>query len=193
MSHRLFTAVPSDNRHVAYLMERQDCVVRLNHSLGDLGRREHRVRGKHAIWVLLSDLAEQKRTEPRARSSADRMSELEALQQVACLDFLSQDFEDWVNELGALGVVALCLRISATAHRCKCWTLTCEVVAGLSKAHQSRQCLVDQKPFQQRTHARLSSNKIVSVRGHRAQSTLSCRHSSDSYGRNKWPSCRTRD
>ena len=88
-------------------MHRERRVVRLDDGVRHLGRREHRVRPHDAVGVLLADLRDEERAHAGARAAAHGVDELEALEAVAGLGLLAHDVEDRVDELGALGVVAL--------------------------------------------------------------------------------------
>lgn len=88
-------------------MNRERRIVRLNHRIGNLRRRKHRESQHHPIRVLLSDLRNQERTHTRPGSTAERMADLKPLQAVTVLRLLPDHIEHRVDELGALGVVAL--------------------------------------------------------------------------------------
>ncbi len=69
-------------------------------------------RGDHDGKLLgrrtdLADFGNEQRAHARAGPAAERVRDLEALQAVAALGLLADDVEDRVDELGALGVVAL--------------------------------------------------------------------------------------
>ena len=89
------------------LVDRERGVVRLDDGVRDLGRGDDREGHHHAVRVLLADLADQQRSHAGARAAAQRVRDLEALEAVAGLGLLADDVEDRVDELGALGVVAL--------------------------------------------------------------------------------------
>lgn len=82
-------------------------IVGLNNGVGDLRGRENREGEHHSVWVLLSDLGNEKGPHPRARATAQGVADLEALHAVTVLGLLADDVEDGVDELGALCVVAL--------------------------------------------------------------------------------------
>ncbi len=88
-------------------MNGQRRVVRLHHGVGHLGGRDDRVRGHDAVGVLFSDLGDEQRAHPRAGAAAHGVRHLEPLERVARLGLLSDDVQHGVDELGALGVVAL--------------------------------------------------------------------------------------
>ena len=57
--------------------------------------------------VLLSDFADDERSETRSGSTSQRVSQLEALQTVALLRLPPHDLHDVVHQLGAICVVTL--------------------------------------------------------------------------------------
>ncbi len=71
------------------LMHRQRGVVGLHHSVRNFGRGHHAEGVHDAVGILLADLANQESSHARACSSSQRMSELEALQTVTALGFLT--------------------------------------------------------------------------------------------------------
>mmetsp|Transcript_8088 Transcript_8088/g.21636 ORF Transcript_8088/g.21636 Transcript_8088/m.21636 type:complete len:456 (-) Transcript_8088:52-1419(-) len=89
------------------LVHRERRVVGLDDRVRHLGRRDHGVRRHDAVGVLLADLRDEERAHAGARAAAHGVDELEALEAVAGLGLLAHDVEDRVDELGALGVVAL--------------------------------------------------------------------------------------
>mmetsp|Transcript_11881 Transcript_11881/g.30750 ORF Transcript_11881/g.30750 Transcript_11881/m.30750 type:complete len:467 (-) Transcript_11881:15-1415(-) len=89
------------------LVDREHAVVRLDHGVRHLGRREDREGAHHAVGVLLTDLGDEQGAHARAGAATERVGHVEALEAVAALGLLAHDVEDGVDELGALGVVAL--------------------------------------------------------------------------------------
>eukprot|EP00962_Isochrysis_galbana_P009216 scaffold2575_cov101-Isochrysis_galbana.AAC.1 len=89
------------------LVNGEHAVVRLDDGVRHLGRREDRVRAHDAIGVLLADLGDEQGAHAGAGAAAKRVRQCEALETVAALGLLAHDVEHGVNELGALGVVAL--------------------------------------------------------------------------------------
>ena len=98
------------------LMHGERGIVRLNNHVRDLGRREDRVGHHDTIRVFLAELGHEQRTHSGARASADGVAHLEALEAVACLDFLPCDIERLIDELSALGVVALGPVVTGAIH-----------------------------------------------------------------------------
>ena len=89
------------------LVDGQGGVVGLHHGVGHLGRR-HDGEGVHdAVGVLLADLGDEERAHAGAGTAAQRVCQLEALQAVAALRLLTDYVQHGVDQLGALGVVAL--------------------------------------------------------------------------------------
>ena len=89
------------------LVDREHAVVRLDDGVRHLGRREDRVGAHDAVGVLLADLGDEEGAHAGAGAATERVGDLEALEAVAALGLLADDVEDGVDELGALGVVAL--------------------------------------------------------------------------------------
>ena len=89
------------------LVDGERGVVRLDDGVGHLGGREDREGHHDAVGVLLADLGDQEGAHTRAGAATERVGDLEALEAVAALGLLADDVEDGVDELGALGVVAL--------------------------------------------------------------------------------------
>jgi hypothetical protein len=70
--------------------------------------RGHDGEGQHdAVGVLLADLGDEEGAHAGAGAAAERVGELEALEAIAGLGLLAHHVEHGVDELGALGVVAL--------------------------------------------------------------------------------------
>ena len=72
-----------------------------------LGRRHNGECIHNPVRVLFSDLADEQGAHTGAGAAPKWVCELEALQTVAALGLLSDHVENRVNELSALGVVAL--------------------------------------------------------------------------------------
>mmetsp|Transcript_31309 Transcript_31309/g.79466 ORF Transcript_31309/g.79466 Transcript_31309/m.79466 type:complete len:502 (-) Transcript_31309:80-1585(-) len=89
------------------LVDREGGVVGLNDRVRHLGRGHDREGEHDAVGVLLADLGDQEGAHARAGAAAERVRDLEALEAVSRLGLLADDVEDRVDELGALGVVAL--------------------------------------------------------------------------------------
>ena len=67
------------------------------------------------VGVLLTDLADEQGAHTGAGATTQRVGQLEALQTVAALGLLADHIEHRVDELSALGVVALGPVVSGTA------------------------------------------------------------------------------
>mmetsp|Transcript_7921 Transcript_7921/g.26197 ORF Transcript_7921/g.26197 Transcript_7921/m.26197 type:complete len:442 (+) Transcript_7921:36-1361(+) len=89
------------------LVHGQRGVVRLDDSVGHLGRRYDREREHHAVGVFFANLGNQKRTHTGTSTASEGVAHLEALQAVARLRLLAHDVQHAVDELGAFRVVAL--------------------------------------------------------------------------------------
>ena len=82
-------------------------VVRLHDRVGYLRAGADGERHHDAVGVLLADLGDEQRAHARAGAAAERVRDLEALQAVRRLRLLADDVQHRVDELRALGVVAL--------------------------------------------------------------------------------------
>ncbi len=89
------------------LVDRESSVVWFNDSVGDLGRGDDGKGGHHAVWELFADLGDQQCAHTSTGTTAERVSDLEALEAVAALSLTSDDIENLVNKLSTLGVVTL--------------------------------------------------------------------------------------
>jgi len=89
------------------LVDGEHAVVRLDHGVGHLRRREDGVGAHDTVGVLLADLGDQEGAHAGAGAAAERVGHGEALEAIAALGLLAHDVEDGVDELGALGVVTL--------------------------------------------------------------------------------------
>ena len=89
------------------LMDWQGSIVGLNDGIGDL-RWWHNGECAHdSVWILLSDFWDKESSHTRTGTTTEGVGDLKALQAVATFSFLSNDIEDWVDQLGTFGVVAL--------------------------------------------------------------------------------------
>jgi len=89
-------------------------VVRLDNGVGDLGRGYDRVCGHHAVGELFADLGDQERTHTGTSSTTKGVGNLETLEAVAAFGLAAHDIEDLVDQLGTLGVMALCPVVTST-------------------------------------------------------------------------------
>lgn len=89
------------------LMDGEGGVVRLNNSVGNLGRWDDREGGHHTIGELLTDLGDQQRTHTGTGSTTERVGDLETLKAVAALGLAANDIKDLVDELGTFSVMTL--------------------------------------------------------------------------------------
>merc|ERR1719471_186423 len=85
----------------------QDGVVGLDNRVGDLGRRIDGVGLGQTVRVGIADLEQEQSSETGARASAERVGNLEALDVAGALRLLTDDIDGLLDDLGALGVVAL--------------------------------------------------------------------------------------
>ena len=89
------------------LVHGQRGVVRLDHGVRHLGRRDDRVRRHDAVGVLFADLGDEQGAHPCARASAHGVRQLEPLEGIAGFRLLPDDVQHRVDQLSPLGVVAL--------------------------------------------------------------------------------------
>merc|ERR1711981_784337 len=89
------------------LMDGEGGVVWLNDGIRDLWGWHDRESAHLSVWVLLSDLGDEKGSHAGSGTSSERVGNLESLKAVTTLSLLSDNIEDGVNELGSLGVVSL--------------------------------------------------------------------------------------
>lgn len=100
------------------LVDREGGVVRLHHGVRHFGGRHH-AKGVHdAIGVLLANLANQQGAHAGASASAQRVSELEALEAIAALSLFPHYIQNRVHQLCSLSVVALGPVISSSTLAC---------------------------------------------------------------------------
>ena len=87
-------------------MDRKGGVIRLDHGIGYLRRWYHRERGHYPVGIFFADLGDQKCAHTGTGTTAQRMSQLETLQAVATLRFLSHHVEHRVHQFRALRVMS---------------------------------------------------------------------------------------
>merc|ERR1719389_1661798 len=92
---------------VHQLVENSDESLLLDNGVGHLRRGEDRVRAHHAVGVLLADLGDEEGAHVGASATTQRVGHCKALEAIAALGLLAHDVKDGIDELGALGVVAL--------------------------------------------------------------------------------------
>lgn len=73
----------------------------------DLGGRNNGESAHHSVGELFPDLGDQERTHTGTGTTTERMGDLETLQAVDSLGFLSDNVENRVDEFSTFGVVAL--------------------------------------------------------------------------------------
>jgi len=89
------------------LMDRQSSIVWLNNGIRDLWRWEDGEGFHNSVWVLLSDLGDQKSSHTRTGTTTEGVADLETLKAVAAFGLLSNDIEDGVDQFSTFGVVTL--------------------------------------------------------------------------------------
>ena len=89
------------------LMDGEGGVVWLNNGVGHLGGWHDGESGHDSIWVLFSDLGDEEGSHTRSSTTTEGVGDLETLEAIATLSFLSDDIEDGVDELSTLSVVTL--------------------------------------------------------------------------------------
>ena len=89
------------------LMHRKGSVVRLNDGIRHLRGWDDREGHHHSVWVLLSDLGDQKSSHTGSGTSSERVAHLESLEAITRLGLLSDDIKNGIDQLSSLGVVTL--------------------------------------------------------------------------------------
>ena len=89
------------------LMDGEGGVVWLDDGVRDLWGWEDGEGLHDTIWVLLTDLGDQESSHTGTGTTTHGVGDLESLQTIATLSFLTDDIEDGVNELSTLSVVTL--------------------------------------------------------------------------------------
>ena len=89
------------------LVDGEGGVVGLDDGVGHLGGGDDGVGRHDAVGELLADLGNEEGAHAGAGAAAHGVGDLESLEHVAGLGLLADDVHDGVDELGALGVVAL--------------------------------------------------------------------------------------
>merc|ERR1719440_116732 len=89
------------------LMDREGGVVWLNDGIRHLGGWHDGEGGHDSIWVLFSDLGDEEGSHTGSGTTTEGVGDLESLEAIATLSFLSDDIEDGVNELSTLSVMTL--------------------------------------------------------------------------------------
>jgi hypothetical protein len=96
------------------LMHGESGVVGFNNSVGDLGRWDNGEGSHHAVWELLADLGDQKRSHTGTSSTAERVGDLESLKAVAALSLTTDDIEDLVDKLSTLSIMSFSPVVTST-------------------------------------------------------------------------------
>ena len=89
------------------LMDREGGVVWLNDGVRHLGGWHDGEGGHDSVGVLFSDLGDEEGSHTGSGTTTEGVGDLESLEAVATLSFLSDNIEDGVNELSTFGVVTL--------------------------------------------------------------------------------------
>ena len=89
------------------LMDGEGGVVGLDDGIGDLGGRHDGEGAHHAVGVLLTDLGDQECSHTGTGTTTEGVGDLETLEAITALSFLTDDIEDGVNELSTFGVMSL--------------------------------------------------------------------------------------
>lgn len=88
-------------------MDGKGGVVRLNDSVGNLGRGHNGESGHHTVRELFADLGDQQGTHTGTGTTTERVGDLEALEAVATLGLTTDNVKNLVNKLSTLSVVTL--------------------------------------------------------------------------------------
>merc|ERR1711907_523517 len=97
------------------LVDGEGSVVWLDDGVGHLGGWHDGECQHHTVWVLLANLGDQKCSHTSAGTTTKGVGQLEALEAIAGRGLLADDVEDGVDELSALGVVALGPVVTSTS------------------------------------------------------------------------------
>jgi hypothetical protein len=89
------------------LMDGEGGVVWLDDGIRHLGGWHDGESGHDSVWVLLSDLGDQKGSHTGSGTTSEGVGDLETLEAIASFGFLSHDIKDGVDKLGTLGVMTL--------------------------------------------------------------------------------------
>lgn len=89
------------------LVDGEGGVVGLDDGVGHLGGWHDGEGGHHSVREFLADLGNQQSSHTGSGTTTQRVGDLEALEAVAAFGLTADHVEDVVDELGALGVVAL--------------------------------------------------------------------------------------
>merc|ERR1711934_503385 len=88
-------------------MDGEGGVVWLNDGIRHLGGWHDGESGHDSVWVLFSDLGDEESSHAGSGTTTEGVGDLETLEAIATLSFLTDDIEDGVDELGTLGVMTL--------------------------------------------------------------------------------------
>merc|ERR1712195_203089 len=89
------------------LMDGEGGVVGLDDGIGDLGRRHDGEGAHHSVGVFLTDLGDEECSHTGTGTTTEGVGDLETLEAIATLSFLTDDIEDGVDEFGTFGVMSL--------------------------------------------------------------------------------------
>ena len=89
------------------LMDGEGGVIWLDDGIRDLWGRHDGESGHDSIWVLFSDLGDEKCSHTGSSTTTEGVGDLETLEAIASFGFLSDDIKDGVDKLGSLGVMSL--------------------------------------------------------------------------------------
>jgi hypothetical protein len=89
-------------------------IVGFDNGVRDLGRRNNGKGCHHAVWELLTNFGDQKRTHTSTSSTTERVGDLEALEAVAALSFTSDHIKNLVDKLSTFSVMTLSPVVSST-------------------------------------------------------------------------------
>jgi hypothetical protein len=89
------------------LMDGEGGVVWLNDGIRDLGGRHDREGAHLSVGVLFSDLGDEEGSHTRSGTTTKGVGDLETLEAITALSFLTDNIKDGVDKLGTLGVMTL--------------------------------------------------------------------------------------
>ena len=88
-------------------MQGEHCVVGLNHTVRDLGRRKDGERGRHSSCVFISDLEQYQGSQSRPGAAANGLCYLEALWTVARFRLAPDYIHNFIHQFCSFRVMPL--------------------------------------------------------------------------------------
>jgi hypothetical protein len=111
-------------------MDREGGVIGFNNGVRDLGRRNDREGGHHAVWELFSDLGDEQGSHTSTSTTAERVGDLESLETITALSFATDDIKNLVDKFSTFGVMAFSPIVACNL----CYSLSIFLSANLTSA-----------------------------------------------------------